>query len=110
MPNDRGLEMLRFCDEAHALRGTKAVERLERAIPETRGPVDHGDSCQALIRNWWRPERKRADAMRSIRPPAISLAKADGAAGASGPSIGPYGLSKYMGGATRGTRGTHLPV
>jgi hypothetical protein len=60
MPNDRGIEMLRFCDDAHALQGTRAVERLERAIPEPQRPVDHVDSRQALIRNWWPPERKRA--------------------------------------------------
>lgn len=60
MPNDRGIEMLRFCDEAHALQGTQAVERLERAIPEPRRPFDHADERQALIRNGWPPERKRA--------------------------------------------------
>ncbi len=60
MPNDSGIEMLRFCDEAHAQQGTQAVERLERAIPEPRRPFDHADNRQALIRNWWPPERKRA--------------------------------------------------
>ena len=28
MPNDRGIEMHRICDEAHALQGTHVVERL----------------------------------------------------------------------------------
>ena len=60
MPNDRGIEMLRFCDEAHALQGAQAVERLERAIPQPHRPFDHADSRQALIRDWWPPERKRA--------------------------------------------------
>jgi len=60
MPNDRGIEMLRFCDEAHALQGTRAVERLERAIPAPHRPVEHSASRSALIRNWWPAERKRA--------------------------------------------------
>ena len=60
MPNDRGIEMLRFCDEAHALQGTRAVERLERAIPEQQRPLEHAAGRIALIRNWWPPERKRA--------------------------------------------------
>lgn len=60
MPNDRGIEMLRFCDEAHALQGTRAVERLERAIPAPHRPLEHSASRSALIRNWWPPERKRA--------------------------------------------------
>ena len=60
MPNDRGIEMLRFCDEADALQGARAVERLERAIPEPHRPLEHAASRSALIRNWWPPERKRA--------------------------------------------------
>jgi len=34
MPNDRGIEMLRFDGEDHALAGAFAVERLEQAIPD----------------------------------------------------------------------------
>ena len=60
MPNDRGIEMLRFSDEVHALQGTDAVEQLERAIPEPYRPFDHAGNRQALIRSWWPPERKRA--------------------------------------------------
>ena len=60
MPNDRGIEMHRFCDEDHALQGTHAVERLERAIPEPHRPLEHSTNRQALIRNWWPPEPKRA--------------------------------------------------
>jgi hypothetical protein len=60
MPNDRGIEMLRFCDEADALRGSQAVDRLERAIPEPHRPREHSAGRNALIRNWWPAERKRA--------------------------------------------------
>jgi len=60
MPNDRGIEMLRFCDEQHAREGTHAVERLEWAIPEKRRPSQHAASRQSLIRGWWPLERKSA--------------------------------------------------
>jgi hypothetical protein len=60
MPNDRGIEMLRFDGEDHALAGTHAVERLERAIPEQHRPCDHAVNRQALIRHWWPLERKSA--------------------------------------------------
>jgi hypothetical protein len=33
MPNDRGIEMHRFNDEDDAQQGTRAIERLELAIP-----------------------------------------------------------------------------
>jgi len=60
MPNDRGIEMHRFDGEEHALKGTRAVERLERAIPEKHRPSDHSANRQALIRLWWPLERKSA--------------------------------------------------
>jgi hypothetical protein len=60
MPNDRGIEMHRFRDEQHALEGTFALERLEWAIPEKHRPSQQSASRQALIRNWWPPERKTA--------------------------------------------------
>ena len=60
MPNDRGIEMLRFSDEQHAIEGTYAVERLERAIPDNRRPSQHAASRQALIRHWWPLQRKSA--------------------------------------------------
>jgi len=59
-PNDRGIEMHRFDGEEHALKGTRAVERLERAIPEKHRPSDHSANRQALIRHWWPLERKSA--------------------------------------------------
>jgi hypothetical protein len=60
MPNDRGIEMHRFSGEEHALEGAYAVERLEQAIPAPQRPFEHSDNRQALIRNWWPLERKRA--------------------------------------------------
>jgi hypothetical protein len=60
MPNDRGIEMLRFGDEQHALEVTRAVERLEWAIPEQHRPSEASANRQALIRNWWPMERKSA--------------------------------------------------
>jgi hypothetical protein len=60
MPNDRGIEMHRFSGEEHALEGAYAVERLEQAIPEPHRPFEHSANRQALIRNWWPPERKSA--------------------------------------------------
>ncbi len=60
MPNDRGIEMHRFDGEERALEGTRAVERLERAIPEKHRPSGHSANRQALIRHWWPLERKSA--------------------------------------------------
>jgi hypothetical protein len=60
MPNDRGIETLRFDDEDHALAGAFAVERLEQAIPDQLRPFDHADYRHALIRHWWPLERKSA--------------------------------------------------
>jgi hypothetical protein len=60
MPNDRGIEMHRFTGEEHAVEGACAVERLEQAIPAPQRPFEHSDNRQALIRNWWPQERKRA--------------------------------------------------
>ncbi len=60
MPNDRGIEMHRFCDEEHALEGTHAVERVERAIPEPHRPFEHSANRKALIQHWWPAARKSA--------------------------------------------------
>jgi hypothetical protein len=57
MPNDRGIEMHRFDGEEHALEGTRAVERLELAIPEKHRPFGHSDNRQSLIRHWWPMEQ-----------------------------------------------------
>jgi hypothetical protein len=60
MPNDRAIEMHRFDGEPHALAGSWAVEKLERAIPATHRPFEHAANRQALIRQWWPLERKSA--------------------------------------------------
>jgi hypothetical protein len=60
MPNDRGFEIHRFAGEDQAIDGTRAVERLERAIPELRPPLEHAVQRQALIRHWWPLERQSA--------------------------------------------------
>jgi len=60
MPNDRGIETLRFDGEDQALAGAFAVERLEQAIPDQLRPFDQADYRHALIRHWWPLERKSA--------------------------------------------------
>jgi hypothetical protein len=65
VPNDRGIEMLRFGDEDDAREGTRAIDRLEQAIPARQSPFDdplaQSANRQELIRNWWSSaERKRA--------------------------------------------------
>jgi hypothetical protein len=60
MPNDRAIETVRFEGEEHALVVTRAVERLELALPEAYRPSGHSATRQAMIRHWWPPERKRA--------------------------------------------------
>ena len=60
MPNDRGIETRRFDGEAHALEVTRAVERLELAIPPKMRPSGQASTRQAMIRHWWPSERKIA--------------------------------------------------
>ena len=60
MPNDRGFEIHRFAGEDQAIEGTRAVERVERAIPEQQRPFEHAVQRQALIRHWWPLERQSA--------------------------------------------------
>jgi hypothetical protein len=64
MPNDRGIEMHRFGDEDDAREGTRAIDRLEQAIPVKQSPFDdplaQSAGRQELIENWWSSERKRA--------------------------------------------------
>ncbi len=60
MPNDRAIEMIRFNGEQHALAVSRAVDRLEFAIPEASRPADHSATRHAMIRNWWPLERKIA--------------------------------------------------
>jgi hypothetical protein len=60
MPNDRGIETLRFNGERHALSVARALERLEQAIPQAYRPSGHAATRQAMIRHWWPLERKSA--------------------------------------------------
>jgi hypothetical protein len=60
MPNDRGIEMLRFASENQAVAVARAIERLEYAIPAPHRPSGHASTRQALISHWWPPERKSA--------------------------------------------------
>jgi hypothetical protein len=60
MPNDRGIETRRFEGETHALEVTRAVERLELAIPPKMRPTGQASTRQAMIRHWWPLERKIA--------------------------------------------------
>jgi hypothetical protein len=60
MPNDRGIEMLRFASEGQAVAVARAIERLEYAIPASQRPSAHASTRQAMIAHWWPPERKRA--------------------------------------------------
>jgi hypothetical protein len=61
MPNDRGIELLRFGGEDHAISVARAVERLELAIPEKHRPSGNSATRLKMIGNWWRPlERKSA--------------------------------------------------
>jgi hypothetical protein len=64
MPNDRGIEMHRFGDEDDAREGTRAIERLELAIPAKHRPFDdplaQSASRLELIENWWPLQRKTA--------------------------------------------------
>jgi len=64
MPNDRGIEMHRFGGEDDAREGTRAIDRLELAIPVKQSPFDdplaQSANRQELIENWWSTERKQA--------------------------------------------------
>jgi hypothetical protein len=64
MPNDRGIEMHRFNDEDDAQEGTRAIERLELAIPARHRPFEdplaQSLSRHELIQNWWPLLRKTA--------------------------------------------------
>jgi hypothetical protein len=60
MPNDRGIEMLRFAGENQAVAVARAIERLEHAIPASQRPSTHASTRQAMIAHWWPAERKSA--------------------------------------------------
>jgi hypothetical protein len=60
MPNDRGIEMLRFAGENQAAAVARAIERLEHAIPAPQRPSAQASTRQAMIAHWWPAERKSA--------------------------------------------------
>lgn len=60
MPNDRGIEMLRFAGEDQAVAVARAIERLEHAIPAPHRPAGRASTRQSMIAHWWPPERKSA--------------------------------------------------
>jgi hypothetical protein len=60
MPNDRAVETVRFDGEQHALNASRAIDRLECAIPKSFRRSNHSAIRQDMIRNWWPPVRKVA--------------------------------------------------
>jgi hypothetical protein len=60
MPNDRGVETLRFGGDQQAFEVARAIERLELSLPVAHRPPGHAAARQAMIRHWWPLERKRA--------------------------------------------------
>jgi len=60
MPNDRGIELVRFGGEDHAISVAHAVERLELAIPEKHRPFGHSATRLKMIGGWWRPLERRS--------------------------------------------------
>jgi hypothetical protein len=57
MPNDRAIETVRFNGEQHALSASRAIDRLECAMPTPFRPSSHSATRQAMIRQWWPPAR-----------------------------------------------------
>jgi hypothetical protein len=56
MPNYRGFEIHRFSGEQDAQEGTKAISKLERAIPSIERPFDlvtQYKGREQLISDWW---------------------------------------------------------
>jgi hypothetical protein len=60
MPNYRGFESYRFTGDEDARGGTRAIERLEAAIPAEHRPFDdaaaQAGSRRKLITEWWSPK------------------------------------------------------
>jgi hypothetical protein len=60
MPNYRGFESYRFTGDEDARDGTRAIERLEAAIPAEHRPFDYpaapAGSRRKLIMEWWSPK------------------------------------------------------
>jgi hypothetical protein len=64
MPNARLVDLPRFSGRDDAVEATRAVSRLEAAIPKEHRPdlLRHADSRMQLIDGWWLPTLERATA------------------------------------------------
>jgi hypothetical protein len=62
MPNARLFDLRRFIGKDDALEATRALTRLEAAIPKAYRPdlVLHAEARMQLIDDWWRPNPQRA--------------------------------------------------
>lgn len=62
MPNARLFELRRFTGRDDAVEATRAVSRLEAAIPKENRPdlVRHADNRMQLIDSWWTPMTERS--------------------------------------------------
>jgi hypothetical protein len=62
MPNARLLDIRRFSGKDDAVEATRALSRLEAAIPRDHRPdlLRHADNRMQLIDNWWARPSKRA--------------------------------------------------
>ncbi|CCE05076.1 conserved hypothetical protein [Bradyrhizobium sp. STM 3843] len=57
MPNIRLIDARRFADKEDAIEASRAVSRLEAALPKQYRPdlLDHARVREGLINDWWRP-------------------------------------------------------
>lgn len=64
MPNAKLVDLRRFSGKDDAVEATRALSRLEAAIPKEHRPdlVLHADSRMQLIDGWWLPTPERASA------------------------------------------------
>jgi len=62
MPNTRLFELRRFTGKDDALEATRALSRLEAAIPKEHRPdlLRHAEGRMQLIDDWWKPTLKHA--------------------------------------------------
>jgi hypothetical protein len=62
MPNARLLDIRRFSGKDDAVEATRALSRLEAALPKNHRPdlLRHADNRMQLIDNWWVRSSKRA--------------------------------------------------
>jgi len=60
MPNSRLLEIRRFNGKDDALDGTRAISKIEGAIPKVHRPdlLSQAENRERLITDWWRPKER----------------------------------------------------